>query len=56
MTQGGELKSLHDPWNMDGFMSQPEACPLGSRFLECMTDHHRESPLSEGPNVTLFRL
>src|SRR6266403_1664713 len=56
MTKCRGLKSLHDVWNMDGFMSQPEACPLRSKILESMTDHHCELPLSERPNVTPFRL
>ncbi len=56
MTKCRGLKCLHDVWNMDGFMSPLGACPLRSKVLESMTDHHCEFPLSEKTNVTPFRL
>src|SRR6266404_1522540 len=56
MTKCWELKSLHDAWNMDGFMSRSEASPLGSRALESMRDHDCEFPVSEGSNITPSRL
>src|SRR5712671_4212585 len=56
MTMCWGLRSLHDVWNLDRFMSQPEACPSGSRFLESMTNHHCKFPLSRRPNDTPSRL
>src|SRR5882672_1329319 len=56
MTKCRELKSLHDAWNMNGFMSRSEASPLGSRALESMRDHDCEFPVSEGSNITPARL
>src|SRR6267143_753850 len=56
MTKCRALKSLHGVWNMDGFMSRLEAWPLGSRFLESMTDQDCEFPFSEGSSIKPSRL
>src|SRR6266403_163737 len=48
------LKSLHDVWNMDGLMSQPEACPLRSKILESMTDPIANSHFQKDRTSHLF--
>src|SRR6266404_1853837 len=56
MTKCRELRSLHDVWNVGKSMSWPAACPLGSRALESVADHHCEFPVSEGSNITPSQL